>query len=656
MSSVDLTPILALMLVSTVIVSCILLYCYRNHMDRKAKERRRRRLEQSGNPHQEVYLARSSSQENLHRPQSSSSHYTNNANNHIAISIPEPAYNNNSNSIGDVDNDKSAPAPDIHRHRTQHNIVESGSAQSSPKPSNASLHQELRALPPAHSSNSLRKQYDLVLVSMPPTAEALREKQQKQLQQKQQLQNEIQIRLNELPKRLAATLNDPSPLPRPLQLHRPVITDTSVTSSAKVLGTIKDPNSTVTNQEAVIHVRQQTQERLAAPSSNDVVPGPSKPRSKTKEEETYLFKEELHRKSPQTILPEGYKPPQFTDVVPAVASAVETKSSNGTREPAKGSKGNDTDDLVSGAFNTAYLVLEPYMSTKEKVLLVDAASSSGSKTAAPASPAKSFFPVPSGIPRSPSPSSQRTQFDREQTQQPTPTTPAKGPQGSTSNPSTEAITGFPFPPATDTPPLPSLPTATSSSSFSSSPKALVPAMTTPSSHRQPHHPRVRAISPTLSDVSNSSSSTTMSTGASTARSSTSTSATFGSGTSQGPRTSDPLSPLSIKVSVKPSKSPFRAQQPAISSVRDMDMDQASPLSASVYSPTTPPSSGRTTTTKPRTLDQVLLKKQQDAPTPNLRSPSPEQESGSAHKRANNPQAVTGHGTSFSLFNYDTKEI
>ncbi|KAF9366372.1 hypothetical protein BGX34_003651 [Mortierella sp. NVP85] len=698
------------MLLSTAAVSVIMLYCYRKKMDRKSRERRRQRQQQQQNVSPLKFHYFNSSEENLHR-QSSSSNYTRKAGDHVAIAMDHPfdhqgvhaLKNNTLGGATDQNDDIHAEGSSYHRHQSNiagahrdHLPSEQNFNRKLSSPSPSSEHPqypELTAPPPVHQGGSGRK-YDLIILSTP--LQHLQKQRQKEKKKKMEMEKEKELEKerkmkqpavpvrNDFPNRLAGVPS--SPLPRPLNGHRPVIVDSTITSSSKIVASIGDPAKT----------------RSASSPTFETTAGPSKtrPRAKTianskphplssnksKEEESYIGKEELHRKPPQTILPEGYKPPQFTDVVPVAPGTPET-----IYEATKGNSDNVVDDggLMSNELDTAYLVLEPYLPPNHEMPAL--------KKKTPLTPTT---PTSASTPPAASPTT-------------------NGPQRDASNPTIPAI-AFPSPTSPTVPAVPSPPprSRSPSSSSPSSPPTDLPLSSstlasspyqiqTPSnapfvsldSPKVPHrHPRIRAISPTLStlsDASNSSWSTAMT--ASTATSSATTVSYPGcaSGPSyvvtypgcitamsdpsyqlhqqqqqqrqqaplEAPETASTLS-LLVSLNAMPSMSSQqkqRHQQQNPYSACEVDMDQASPLSATFYSPATPTSAKTPTSASPRPLGPKTPPKrhqqrQQMQPKHNYQDTLEEadlSDSGSINRRTNNPQAPGGHGTSFSIFNFES---
>ncbi|KAK3806643.1 MAG: hypothetical protein J3Q66DRAFT_392761 [Benniella sp.] len=722
MPDVNLTPLLTIMLLSTAAVSVIMLYCYRKKMDRRERRRQRQLQQQNVSTLQFHYF--NSSEEDLHR-QSSSSNYTQKVGDHVAIAMDHPfghqgvhvLKNNTMGGASDQNDDIHAEGSLYHRqpniagaHR-DHLPSERNFNRKLSSPSPSSEHPqypELTAPPPSHQGGSGRK-YDLIILSTPlQHMQKQRQKEKKKKMEKEkekELERERKMKQpavpvrNDLPNRLAGA--PPSPLPRPLNVHRPVIVDSTVTSSSKIVASIGDPAKTRSASSPTFETTtgpSKTRPRAKTIANNRPQPiqDPLSPK-KSKEEESYIGKEELHRKPPQTILPEGYKPPQFTDVVvPVNPGTTET-----TYEAPTSNSHNVVDDggLMSNELDTAYLVLEPYLPPNHEMPALK----------------KKTPPTPT-TPTSASTSSAASSATPK---------PANGPQRDPSNPTTAAIATLPYLPSPSVPTVPSpLPQPRSSSSSSTfSPPTDLPLssstltsspyqMQTPSdvpfvsldSPKVPHrHPRIRAISPTLStlsDASNSSWSTAM-----TASTATSTATTVSyPGSASGPSyvvtypgcvtaMSDPsyqqqqqqqqqqrqqaplgapetASTLSLLVSLNAmpsvsSKQKQRQQQQQQQqnpySARDVDMDQTSPLSATFYSPATPTSAKTPTSAGPRPLGPKTppshhQQRQQRQPKHNYQDTLEEAElsdSGSINRRTNNPQAPGGHGASFSIFNFES---
>jgi len=687
-------------------------------MDRKSRERRRQRQLQQQDVSIPQFHYFNNSEENLHR-QSSSSNYTRKVGDHVAIAMDHPfghqgvhvLKNNTLGGATDQNDDIHAEGSLYHRHQPNiagahpdHLPSEQNFLRKLSSPSPSSEHPqypELTTPPPTHQGGYGRK-YDLIILSTPlqhmqkqrqkEKKKKLEKEKEKELEKERKMKQPAVPARNDLPNRLAGT--PPSPLPRPLNAYRPVIVDSTITSSSKIVASIGDPAKTRSASSPTFETtagpsKARPRAKTIANNRPQPIQDPLSPK-KSKEEGSYIGKEELHRKPPQTILPEGYKPPQFTDAVPVVPGTPET-----TYEATTGNSDNVVDDggLMSNELDTAYLVLEPYLPPNHEMPALK----------------KKTPPTPTTSASASTPSTASATTPK----------PAHVPQGDASNPTTAAVATSPYPPSPTVPAVPSPPprSRSPSSSSRSSPPTDLPLssstltsspyqMQTPSdvpfvsldSPKVPHrHPRIRAISPTLStlsDASNSSWSTAMT--ASTATSSATTVSYPGSASGpsyvvtypgcitamsdpsyqqqqqqQQQRQQAPLeahetaSTLSLLVSLNamPSMSSQQKQRQQQNpyTAREVDMDQTSPLSATFYSPATPTSAKTPTSAGPRPLGPKTppprhQQRQQRQPKHNYQDTLEEadlSDSGSINRRTNNPQAPGGHGASFSIFNFES---
>ncbi|KAG0369184.1 hypothetical protein BC939DRAFT_475234 [Gamsiella multidivaricata] len=500
-----------------------------------------------------------------------------------------------------------------------------------------------------------------------------------------------------------------SPLPRPLQLQRPVITRTSITPSSKIVTTITRPairhvDLDISEPDLVIVPRSpglpdvgssrtgpRTSPKLTGPGTNSstsssqqaqeqrparaavIIPTQNSsvaPQNADMGQDSFMTKEELRRLAPQAILPDDYQPPQFTEEIPMPLAKNDTKL-----HP-------DSEDGPSRELNSTYLMLKPYLAATDHLLPVDADSSAnpghaGNRSNAPASPPaclspsrdQAVSPTPASF-SAPSPparpvrriySIRRNQQQQHEPQDPppeSPTRPANGhllAQTSAAQPSTSAIAAFPLPRLLSTPP-PDLPTPTSA------PKSTPTTAVGPPSSSGHSQARVGtvlatmashlnldcdgAVSPALSNTSSGDSSTT----------------------------SALLSIISNTTSSAGASSMGSLGEDRVMSPT---MDLASPTTATVYSPTTPSSAGtgpppaashiadrfgdvlsRIADGRGRHYDNGsghdqhrAQKTSQELTTDWLNNP-PAAGSGPRKKRINHPHALDGTGAKLSQFNFE----
>ncbi|KAF9145726.1 hypothetical protein BGX30_007319, partial [Mortierella sp. GBA39] len=186
-----------------------------------------------------------------------------------------------------------------------------------------------------------------------------------------------------------------SPLPRPLHLRRPIVTDTSITPSSKVVATIgrgvpvvvqnDDTNSPIEPPVVIIgkspvlmalglgtSMLAHSQSSASAASPKATPPAKSTARRESiraiqfpapiseeqdivdeSDENPFMSKEEFRRPAPQAILPEGFKHAQFT--LPLLPLPPQSK---------KAANDDSSDDEVT-ELDTGRLVLEPYLTPAE---------------------------------------------------------------------------------------------------------------------------------------------------------------------------------------------------------------------------------------------------------------------------------------------------
>ncbi|KAF9985704.1 hypothetical protein BGZ65_010077, partial [Modicella reniformis] len=393
------------MLVSTLIVSCTMVHCYKDRMHRLEREQRGQAKRPDPAQRPVHYPHFSISEDDLRRSHTSNSNYSN-PGNYVSITIPSAQGNkglyilevdqqqNNDDDEGDnrdIDLEAAVGVRQPTKSGARLDSLLNSSQDSGAHPFNPS-HHELSALPHVHHSLSRNNNQGA-----------------------------------------AGTPRPCSPLPRPLQWQRPVIADTFVTSSKKVVTTIMQPKeprgknakrahgpvpeaanmiveqvprslaqrlpspgSSKTsshrkgsiNNNPIMSAYSQTQERLPkSPNSGASVQGSKLQGNNNASEEAYSGKEEVHRKPPQTILPEGYQQPMFTDLVPRISSTTDVSSSS--KATAKPEEDSDADPTSSGP-STANLILEPYLPKNDQAQLKVETPSIPSATASVASAFTSF--------------------------------------------------------------------------------------------------------------------------------------------------------------------------------------------------------------------------------------------------------------------------
>ncbi|KAI1315941.1 hypothetical protein EDD11_000191 [Mortierella claussenii] len=212
----------------------------------------------------------------------------------------------------------------------------------------------------------------------------------------------------------------PSPLPRPLHLARPIITDTSITPSPKVIASISqsaarnlETDSRTPVQEATLitiekspalqalsasfgttsqprciarksaasvtpaATRQQQQQQqqpkqMQMQTPTDTQQPPNKAQSSVQQSggnrvsDPFMSKEELERRSPQGILPAGFRQPVFTDLIDDGLQPAAVTDDHDNNNAQKKDTADDDSATDSSGPNTAFLVLEPYLTTAEQ--------------------------------------------------------------------------------------------------------------------------------------------------------------------------------------------------------------------------------------------------------------------------------------------------
>ncbi|KAF9190943.1 hypothetical protein BGZ50_009727 [Haplosporangium sp. Z 11] len=619
-----LSPVAIILIASAVVVLGVFRLCYKRRL-RYLKKKKRDRIRRSAAAGPAPCSFPHFSHSDTHLPQ----HHA--VNGHVQYKNPISPYTHpvlSSKSLRLADEDTS---DDQEKNCYNQSQVQDQPRNPSPSPANIPVSpgdMELSPLPAVHRNPSTR-QSQLANHRFSPSLPS---------QPKHEILPAVEDGIS---RRVDSYFANQSPLPRPLNMQRPVITDTSVTSSSKVVATIvrSVKRQDATNDKQVIEpemvvikqspplVALRSQSPWAKTTQDQLETTPSLHPSHSAvyrdelitSDDPFMAKEEVHRKAPQAILPEGYQHPQHSISIPI---PLDIRSGNGCESM------EDSGDESSDGMNTAFLMLGPYLPPAEFAPPVPNLNSPLNCTAE-ASSSLPPTPTPTRPPR-------RTPSIQRHPQGQCPDTARSG-QPNILSAIQEVDTSAIITPASSIDP-----STTTLSSSTPTPLSRSSPSPTPLFHtRGPGPSRFGRESPAASTTD---SERTISPAPSHA--------------SSGHRSSISTIVSSVSNATSNPGTHFRSKNDSPVPLSPTMM-QASPTNATVYSPTTPSSARSTGFRDRRPIDDPWSKRGNDREKscePKLQDawlhhpPSPGTKV-SDRKRENHPQDASGAGASLSQFNY-----